>query len=145
MREIAKCPNAGELSAALEIVRNFKMHFYQLLFSRKLTEPGDRGKPFKVDYETPNPNYNFDRGILQITFTQKPEFYFTVSLKENQPSEVLDTQVLQKCEIIQAAWREGREKFDRRACCALAVASPCVCALRTECILHGAICRGTHD
>lgn len=134
-------PTLSELSRAGQVLNEWHLHYYQLLFFKNLTKPGKGdGRPFEVvralgDYHP----------TLTITCAAYPEYNFKLRGVPSEEQAAYDESVLEKCGIILAAISAGKTKVNRLACCPLAVAAHCICNFKGDCPVHGGQCNGSHD
>lgn len=142
VNQIKPCPSFEEISRASEVYRNWRLHYYQLLWFHepKLTQPGRNARPLSVEF---NPDH---WGCLKIAVPQNLAFNFAVLMFLNTKSQdEYDAEFLRKANLVVETLKSGKTKADNRACCPLAVIRGCVCAISFACELHGQQCVGTHD
>ena len=129
-----KKPTNDEIFNAIHILNNYRLHYYQLLFFHqpKLTQPG-KGYPFHTSIDSER------MGCVNIEFMPDKSYNFWINSSEE------DQKLLDKCNVIQEAFRSKKTKIDTRACCPLATFRNCVCMISFDCVIHGQKCIGTHD
>jgi len=140
MRQPAAAPSKADISKAVETLRAWQLHYYQLLWFHepKLTAPGRGSRPFNVDL-------NLDHlGCLSLNVPAAPEYGFLI-LQSGLDDEAYDAKLLERCGLIQSAIKDNRRKPHSQACCGLAETRFCVCVYSCSCVLHGTTCIGSHD
>ncbi len=133
--QIQPCPTPDEVRIARDVISNWRLHYYQLLYNDELTNPG----PFSViwaegEYRSPI-----------IRFNENHAYDFSPSNTQHLPQNLVDAQVLNNCDTIIKAARERRAKKHRLSCCPLDEGDHCVCEYKTKCVVHGSRCHGSHD
>lgn len=135
IEQIVACPSDEEIRQANQTLSQWHLHYYQLLYNRDLTNPG----PFEVKRQ--NEHYP----ALAIVFTPDPSYTFYVS-RYKETDQMVDDRVLESCRKIQEAHQQRRRKINMTySCCPLDTGDFCVCCHKTNCVIHGSRCHGTHD
>lgn len=127
-------PSVDEISAALKVLNNYWLHYYQLLYFEqpKLTAPGS-GRPFNLRIDPER------LGCIRVSFVDDTSYDFHINSSE------ADQDLLAKCRLVLDAHKAKKTKVDRLACCPLATFRNCVCNVSFNCPVHGQKCVGTHD
>ena len=136
-RDPEPCPSNTQIQKSRDYLNKWMLHYYQLLYFHepKLTLPG--GGTFTVVWT--------EHSFLSVQFNGDKSLSFGIGYGNEKTAEENDKEVIEKCEMILKAVKDGKKKVDYRACCILAEISPCVCAISFSCPLHGGRHIGTHD
>ena len=125
------CPKNPLIDEAVEILGKQRLHIYQLLFYRGLTQPGLNARPLVITRNTTA------LGILKIEHHSREKgLYFNLRGTET------DEEILKKAKLVLDAVGKPVQDY---ACCAHAVPRMCVCRASFDCELHGPTCVGSHD
>lgn len=132
---IVSHPDIADIRRSTDIINQFGLRLYQLLYSQKLALPANRGR-WKIyhNYDNELPDitsylYAFckdDIGEICVSGNNADEIYLNVLRIEN-------------------AFLEGKKRTSSRACCPLAEHNFCVCFESWKCPIHGTSCYGSHD
>lgn len=138
-KHITGCPSRSELTAASVLLSKWRMHYFQLLYHEKLTQPGLDAAPFEVVL-----TYKFSAN-LRVVCPSHPEYSFDIDWVADEDQASYGQGVLRKCRLILTAISAGKTKVNRLACCPLATPGSCVCDFKSDCPVHGTQCNGGHD
>jgi hypothetical protein len=118
---------------ATRILGDQWLSVWQRLYAVGLTVPGANASPFEVRRSQEH------SACLEILPAGYPHYQFLY-----RPMDDVET-VVPKAEALLEAINAGKALCHHRACCPVAVVSPCVCTISFSCKVHGAQCYGSHD